>query len=122
MNRLVREANHRAEGYWLSSRAGLILVTVQGGLMIGTPIYTFEHWRRLVGYLLLVGFGWIMERRHRARAAWMQDTEQWWEKLDDAPSILPFPRLNAAMYRGIDRVNDSRLGRLATRRRERPQD
>lgn len=40
-----------------------------------------------------------LNRRWIARRDWYADTERWWERLDEAPSVIPFPRLVAFFNR-----------------------
>lgn len=118
-NRLADEAYHRAEGYWLASRLGLLAVVVMVASMLGAGDYRSEAWKALATLTFTAAIGFLMERRWRARARWLHHTEQWWEKLNEAPSILPFPRTAAAvadrLQRWEKRANDSWLGRFVNR-------
>lgn len=112
MNRLASEARHRAEGYWLTSRLSPLAAAALMGGLIGKHDYRLESWRQPVVILLGSALSWLMQKRWEARMVWLRDTERWWEKLDEAPTIMPFPRLSNAVNRLLDRFAQSRVGRM----------
>lgn len=98
-HRLAKEAHHRTEGYWLASRGGVLIVASSVfadayALVAGQPIDTYA-WQRLASSTLITAFSFIQHRRWRARAAWLASTPRWWERDEEMPTILPFPRLSA---------------------------
>lgn len=49
---------------------------------------------RIAAGLVGVGFvSWVRSRRYWARAQWLASTPRWWERLEEAPTLIAFPRL-----------------------------
>lgn len=118
-NRLAAEASHRADGYWFASRGGVIANLAVSVTLALAPNRDFDTWQKASMGWLLAGASFVMERRWRARAVWLRDTERWWERLDEAPSIRPFPRVTATTGRWMRRMElwmlGSWFGRLLAR-------
>jgi hypothetical protein len=110
-NRLERETQGSADNAWMSSRAGLV-----GALLLTTTAVVAVLYRgdlltavrTAVVTSLLCWVNWIRHRRFAARARWLRETPNWWERLDEAPTLLTFPRTVRAVRRLVERGKSRR--------------
>ncbi len=101
--RLVTEARRAARGF----QFGLMGSTWAAGSR--TAVIVNEGWTSERGTVLILGLvgiplTYLMWRRWHARGEWLRTTPQWWERLDEAPDVIPFPRLVAWTERQEARV------------------
>jgi hypothetical protein len=92
-NRLAREAHRRAEGYALTALgSALVAITNAVAAAQGQPS---EGWVRIAAAGAVAALSILLRHRWAVRAQWLRDTPRWWERQDEMPSVLPFPRLSA---------------------------
>lgn len=60
---------------------------------------TLQQPVQLFGAIAAIPLSVIMTIRWQRRAHWYATTEQWWKRLDEAPPILPLPRLHGLLDR-----------------------
>ncbi len=104
-HRMEREAQGSADNAWMSSRAGLVGTFVAAVIYHG-DLLTTARTAGVAGVLCWIN--WIRHRRFAARAKWLRETPNWWERMDEAPTLLTFPRTVRAARRLIDRGNPRR--------------
>ncbi len=97
-NRLVDELRNAASSArvtFLLGAVGSPMVVVMAVMADGSEKSALT---RMAAGLVSVGFlGLIKQRRYLARAAWMRSTPRWWERLEEAPTLITFPRLTRAV-------------------------
>ncbi len=107
-NRLSWEARRNVRmietGLFLS--LGLLYARVNQVVDVPTLTHASYVASTVVG---MVGGVWA-RRRLLARAAWLEATDRWWERLDEMPHIVPFPRLQQLLS-GVS-VRPSRVRHL----------
>jgi hypothetical protein len=106
-HRLVRETTSSADHSWMVSRFGLVLVpaaltvaVLQETVLPPEP----GAWRAVATSTAVTLVSWVRTRRLQARAHWYATTPQWWDRLDEAPTLLTFPRLVWAVRRVTERL------------------
>lgn len=108
-HRLAREARASAENAWLVSRCGLALVAVATLAAAVHP--DMNTWRSVATAALTMVVTWIRARRVQARADWLATTPNWWERLDEAPTLITFPRLARWLRRHVpNKLRATRYG------------
>lgn len=102
-NQLAEEAQGTAEYAWMYSRAGLFLVPLAFAMASIATWWTDDdpqrYWQSALVTTALVAVSWIRHRRYAARARWFAETPHWWERTEEAPTLLTFPRTVRALRR-----------------------
>lgn len=110
-NRIERETQGSADHAWMYSRGGIFL-SIVAVLAAGVAVYAnLEVGASLKTAALAIGgciVSSIRHRRYQARAKWMRETPNWWERTDEAPTLLTFPRSVRLLRRLINRNRDVR--------------
>jgi hypothetical protein len=94
-NRFMREVQGSADNAWFYSRGGLMVVAgsvATAIVAIVNDISVLDSVKAAGLATLTCLINWIRHRRYSARAQWMRDTPNWWERMDEAPTMLTFPR------------------------------
>ncbi|WP_328384466.1 hypothetical protein OHQ88_33685 (plasmid) [Micromonospora zamorensis] len=121
-NRLAAEAYYRAEGYKIVSMVGTAALPTLVVMLLFSGDYSGRSWQAVASVAVTTASSHLMRRRWSARARWLHHTPQWWERLNEAPTILPFPRLADGIARvmvRLERAAGSLLAQVTARLRSR---
>ncbi len=106
-HRLARELQGSADyarlyalfGTWLLAPVAVAMGVV--ATVLDEDVVT--TWKGAATSVALVILSWIRHRRYAARARWMRETPRWRERLDEAPTLLMFPRALRVIRRVVNR-------------------
>lgn len=86
-NRFAGEAAKRAQSHVITvGTAGMAIGVAIGAVLSGQPIDPPLR-ARIASAPLVAAVSLVMAIRWRRRAAWIERTDKWWERLDEAPSL-----------------------------------
>jgi hypothetical protein len=106
-HRLAREMAGSARGARLYATLGTgVLIPMAVAMGVVATVFgedAVTTWERAATLVALVAVSWIRHRRYAARARWIRETPRWWERLDEAPTLLLFPRTTRLIRRVVDR-------------------
>jgi hypothetical protein len=107
-HRLYREAARTARITRFSVQLGILGLAsrVTTWFMPHHPITVIAVEQNIVAAISL-GFWFVISRRWAARRDWYATTERWWERLDEAPPVVPFPWLIDRLGRRREYVSEN---------------
>lgn len=103
-NRIERETQGSAENAWMVSRGGVFVFVVSVATAVVAAvsgIHAFGAAKAAAVTGMVCGVNWIRHRRFADRARWIRETPNWWQRMDEAPTLLTFPRAVRALRRVV---------------------
>jgi hypothetical protein len=85
-NRLAEEYRSNAELAWMLRGLSMPMAGLALLVLVLTP--GSDALKALALAAGTVVTQWLRHRRYTARARWMTTTDRWWERLDEAPTLL----------------------------------